>query len=158
MLALKSYDFSQDFLFDRPGTGRVADARSRCNGCALLPRSIPLSLLLWPSNVARLRRSGDRIGLFGNTSPSSATTLSGPLALRPTSTTTAPWKRRSTSPTTPPLAPPCSTTAARKRSLSTKQSGSPFNPLARISNLIQTFRPSSGLQRQKETGTTEELS
>ena len=36
---------------------------------ALLPRSILLSLLLWPSNVARLRRSGDRKGLFGNTSP-----------------------------------------------------------------------------------------
>ena len=31
-----------------------------------------------------------------------------------------------------------------------QESGSPFNTLARISNLIQTFRPSSGLQHQNK--------
>ena len=69
MWLLTAVLFNQDFLFGRPGTDRVADPRLRCNGFALLPRSVLLSLPLRPANFARSCRSGDRRGIFGNSSP-----------------------------------------------------------------------------------------
>ena len=77
---------NQDFLFGRPGTDRIADRRLRCTVFALLPRSVPLSLPLRPSNLPDRAVPATAEGFLATPLPrrSSATRvrwLSGPSAL-----------------------------------------------------------------------------
>ena len=54
--------FQPGFPFGRPGTDRVADPRLRCNGFALLPRSVPLPVYAGPAGkFARSPRSATRL-------------------------------------------------------------------------------------------------
>ena len=60
---------NQDFLFGRPGTDRIADRRLRCNGFRTTATFGTPFAAAPAFESARSCRSGDRRGLFGNTSP-----------------------------------------------------------------------------------------